>query len=60
MQASLIVSIVEDVQCAVESCLSTAESHHQYHCRYAVWDELLKKRGTTEFSVTSIKKNQEP
>ena len=25
----------------------------------AVWDEILEKRGTTEFSVTSIKNTQE-
>ena len=48
---SLILSTAED--------LSTVESHYQYNCRYAVWDELLEKRGTTEFSVTSIKNNQE-
>ena len=55
---SLILSTAEDVQYAVKSNMSTAESNYQYNCRYAVWDELLEKRGTTEFSVTSIKNNQ--
>ena len=50
----------EYVQYAVKSNLSTAESHFQYDYRYAVWDELLEKRGTIEFAVTSIKNNQEP
>ena len=36
------------------------KSHYQYNRRYAVWDELLEKRGITEFFVTSIKNNQEP
>ena len=57
---SLILSTAEDVQYAVKSNLSTAESYYQYNCRHAVWDELLEKRGATEFSVTSIKNNQEP
>ena len=52
---SLILSTTEDVQHAIKSNLSTAESHYQYNCRYAAWDELLEKRGTAEFSVTSIK-----
>ena len=41
---SLILSTAEDVQYAVKSNLSTAESYYQYNCRYAVWDELLEKR----------------
>ena len=56
---SLILSTAEDVQYAVKSNLSTAESYYHYYCRYAVWHELLEK-STTEFSVTSIKNNQEP
>ena len=57
---SLILSTAEDVQYVVKSNLSTAESHYQYRCRYAVWDDILEKRGTTEFSITSIENNQEP
>ena len=56
----LILITAEDMQYAVKPNLSTAESYYQYNCRYAVWDELLERRGTTEFSATSIKNNQEP
>ena len=56
---SLILSTAEDVQYAVKSNLNTAESYYQYNCRYPVRDELLEKN-TTEFSVASIKNNQEP
>ena len=52
---SPILITAEDVQYAVKSHLSTAESHYQYTCRYAVGDELLEKRGTTEFSLHQLK-----
>ena len=49
-----IFSTDEDVQYVVKSNLGTAESHYQYNCRYAAWYELLEKRDTTDFSLTSI------
>ena len=42
---SFILRAAEDVQYAVKSNLNIAESHYQYNCRYAVWDELLEIRG---------------
>ena len=45
---SLILSTAEDVQYAVKSDLSTAESYCQYNCRYAVIKRLRLKRPETK------------
>ena len=55
---SLILSTAEDVQYAVKSNLSIAESQYQYNCRYAVWDELLEIRGAPlNFSLHQLKQS---